>query len=108
MTAAVQQAARVIAEGGFNTGRLYTAEGQRIYWWQLEDGWLLFKDISRMTHGWIQRGGPLFDAGRNPSPNWLMTTYDRGQFETWVPEHSEFFYAARVPDGFDFGPGLRI
>ncbi|OHC95581.1 MAG: hypothetical protein A2792_03570 [Sphingomonadales bacterium RIFCSPHIGHO2_01_FULL_65_20] len=99
-------AARVIAEGGFNTGRLYTANGQQIYWWQLSDGWLLFKDHSRMVHGWIRRTEASIARGPAISPGYLMDRYDHGKFETWCPDHRDYDY--RPPVDFDFGAGLRI
>lgn len=100
----------VTAQGGFNTGRLYTSAGQRIYWWQLSDGWLYFKDVDRMVDGYIDRTAtPESLRLRDVIPAWLMGKYDRG------PERShpggfrcEYNPDFVVPDAFDFGPSLRI
>ena len=96
----------IIATGGFNTGRLYTSEGQRIYWAQRADGWLFFNDIDRMVSGWMERKGPLVAAGRPPVPTWLLIQYDAGKYDFYAPGQTE--RNPSVPDDFDFGPALRI
>lgn len=92
--------------GGFNTGRLYTASGQRIWWMQRPDGWLFFSDIDRMVSGWIERDRTLVDAGRPFSPGWLMSQYDAGRFEFYRPGQSE--RNPTPPADFDYGASLRI
>lgn len=96
----------IIATGGFNTGRLYTQHGQRIFWAQRADGWLFFNDIDRMTSGWVKREGALWQAGRAPVPTWLMARYDGGNFLFYAPDQAE--PNPSVPADFDFGSALRI
>jgi hypothetical protein len=96
----------IIATGGFNTGRLYGRDGQRIFWAQRADGWLFFNDIDRMVCGWIERTGPLAAAGRPPVPSWLLAQYDAGKFEFYAPGQTE--RNPSVPADFDFGAALRI
>lgn len=95
-----------IAQGGFNSGRLYRAEGQRIFWAQRADGWIYFNDIDRMIAGWIKRDGSL-PIERPVSPNWLIAKYDAGKYE-FYPEGGLQERPPLVPEGFDFGPSLRI
>ena len=98
-----------IATGGFNTGRLYTTEGQRIYWGQRADGWLYFTDIDRCISGWMQRETPG-DMSAPVLPGWLMRNYDRNYYQlapiAAIADLEPI--PARVPDGFDFGPTLRL
>jgi hypothetical protein len=96
----------IIATGGFNTGRLYTREGQRIYWAQRADGWLFFNDIDRMVSGWVKRDGALWQSGRPPVPTWLLAQYDAGNYEFYAPNQNERNPSA--PADFDFGAALRI
>jgi hypothetical protein len=108
----------IIATGGFNTGRKYTAEGQRIFWAQRADGWVYFKDADRMIDGWvyfndadrmlsawIKRDGTL-PASHPISPERLMKRYDAGAYE-YKPEGG---HPARIeiPADFDYGTALRI
>ena len=96
----------IVATGGFNTGRLYGREGQRIYWAQRADGWLFFNDIDRMISGWVERTGPLVANGYPPAPKWLLSKYDAGQFAFYAPNQTE--RNPSVPAGFDFGQPLNI
>jgi hypothetical protein len=96
----------IIATGGFNTGRLYTQNGQRIFWAQRADGWLFFNDIDRMVSGWIKRDGALWQVGRAPVPTWVLKQYDAGDYEFYAPNQTE--RNPSVPADFDFGTALRI
>ncbi len=91
-----------IAQGGFNTGRLYRAEGQRIFWAQRADGWVYFNDIDRMISGWLE---PLLIGQIFPRD--VMREYDAGKYE-FYPDPMPEGRPPSVPDGFDFGPMLRI
>lgn len=106
MTDTATASADIIATGGFNTGRLYSANGQRIWWAQRADGWMFFNDIDRMVSGWVKREGALWQAGRAPVPTWLLSKYDAGDFEFYVPGQTE--RNPSVPADFDFGSALRI
>ena len=105
---------KVIAQGGFNTGRLYRQDGQKIYWWLMEvsedEHQIFFKDVSRMTSGYIETLVPgLFERGGATMPPYLMRRYDRGQLECWHKDlRCEFDPEFRVPEGYDFGPKLNI
>ena len=90
---------RIAARGGFNSGRMYSGEGQRIYWALRSDGWLFFSDIDRMIDGWIVIAG-------DPSPFKIMWEYDAGRYEYLFPGQSE--RNPSVPEGFDFGAKLRL
>lgn len=48
----------------FNTGRLYTEDGQRIAWQRFEDTGVYFVDLDRMIHGFIgvHESTPVDDA----------------------------------------------
>ena len=96
----------ITATGGFNTGRLYTAQGQRIFWAQRNDGWLFFNDIDRMISGWVERKATPVELTAPVLPGWLMGQYDNGDFEFYAPGQTE--RNPSVPDDFDFGPALRI
>ena len=100
-------AAPIIATGGFNTGRLYTTHGQRIWWAQRADGWLFFRDVDRMLSGWLLRDGSL-PIDRPASPAWIMRKYDGGSYECWAPPGEMTDGNPAMPDGFDFGPALRL
>lgn len=96
----------ITATGGFNTGRLYTANGQRIWWAQRSDGWLFFNDRDRMVSGWIERTGPLVAAGKPPVPSWLLSKYDEADFHFYAPGQTE--RNPTPPADFDYGNPLRI
>lgn len=101
----------ILAQGGFNTGRLYTQHGQRIFWQQFSDGWLGFYDVDRMVEGWVQRLN-LTPAELAPPvvPGWLVGRYDAGAFQYYPPRehrHARFEAQAAI-NGCDFGPALRI
>ena len=102
-----------IATGGFNTGRLYTAAGQRIWWAQRADGWVYFKDIDRMIDGWLHRSDPVPGGGTGlrtgGSPGfarWLMRGYDNHEHRFSHPGQTERNPSA--PADFDLGAALRI
>lgn len=90
----------IIATGGFNTGRLYSAAGQRIFWAQLADGWVYVNDTDRMINGWVCLDGAAL------SPAWIMRQYDSNKLEYFHPDHS--LPRPRVPAGFDYGASIRI
>jgi hypothetical protein len=104
----------IIATGGFNTGRLYSREGQRIYWAQRNDGWLYFNDIDRMIDGWLPRDmhGAAADTisaaelAKPVSPRWLMNRYDNHKYGYSPAERDG--PNPSVPADFDFGAALRI
>jgi hypothetical protein len=95
----------IIATGGFNTGRTYTAAGQRIFWAQRADGWVYFNDADRMLSAWIKRDGTL-PASYPISPERLMKQYDAGAY-SYKPEggHPE---RIEIPADFDYGTALCI
>lgn len=101
-----------IAQGGFNTGRLYRPEGQRIFWAQRADGWLYFNDIDRMIAAWIkcEADGDKLQKRRDligVNAKWLMAQYDAGRYE-FYPDPRPDERPPSVPEGFDFGAPLRI
>jgi hypothetical protein len=89
----------IAAQGGFNTGRMYRAEGQRIYWAQRPDGWLFFNDIDRMISGWI-------DMDDGPDILEILRKYDAGEYVFSFPGQNE--RNPSVPDDFDFGLKRRL
>lgn len=93
---------QIIAEGGFNTGRLYTKDGQLIDWYQLSNDKLLFKDRSRMGHGFIDRTATTAEV----LPAWLMSKYDNGHFDNHCADFPDYL-APRHLDR-DYGPALKI
>ena len=106
----------IIATGGFNTGRQYTAEGQRIFWAQRADGWVYFKDADRMIDGWIDRDlwGAAADTlsaadllAHPVSPKWLMSRYDNYKY-TYKPHGDTADRNVPVPADIDYGTALRI
>lgn len=68
----------------FNTGRLYTAQGQIILAsWEPENEVIHFADFSRACHGTI--ACPTFAAHfTRPGPlaEFVMNRYDRGEYKT--------------------------
>lgn len=96
-----------IAQGGFNTGRLYTVHGQRIFWAQRADGWLFFKDLDRMLSGWLKRDGSV-PYNWPATPAWIMRQYDGGTYECWAPPGETTARNPTPPADFDYGPALRI
>lgn len=98
---------KVIVQGGFNTGRLYSDDGQKIYYWQFDDGILYFRDLSRGIDGFlrvdeVQRHFPVI-------PGWLMRQYDNNQHAIWPDDVQRYGHRKlAVPAGYDFGPLLRI
>ena len=106
----------IIATGGFNTGRKYTAEGQRIFWAQRADGWVYFKDADRMIDGWIDRDlwGAAADTipaavllAHPVSPQWLMNRYDNHKY-TYQPYGDTAERNPQVPADIDYGASLGI
>jgi hypothetical protein len=105
----------IIATGGFNTGRKYTAAGQRIFWAQRADGWLYFKDADRMIDGWMTRdlwGAaadtiPAAELARPVSPQWLMNRYDNHKY-TYQPYGDTAERNPQAPADLDYGSALRI
>lgn len=104
---------KFIAQGGFNSGRLYSNAGQRIFWAQREDGWLYFNDIDRMIAGWIkspyegEKLAKFREIVGGVNVEWLLKQYDAGRYE-FYPEGGLQERPPSVPEGFDFGPKLRI
>jgi hypothetical protein len=96
-----------LVSGGFNTGRLYSREGPRIFWAARGDGWVYFKDCDRLISGWMHRETPGNHAAP-VLPAWLLGRYDRGEY--LLSPASEAFddIPARIPDCFDFGAALRL
>lgn len=92
----------IAASGGFNTGRMYRAEGQRIYWAQRKDGWLFFNDIDRMISGWIDAD----DMGGGPGLAVIMQNYDANRYHFSAPGQRD--RNPEVPEGYDFGPKRRL
>lgn len=101
--------AKIIAEGGFNTGRLYTRHGQRVYWWWIEGAAgdvIYFYDVDRMCDAYI-KPRPGMERGQVP-PGWLMACYDGGSFDRFDESRFDQGARERIPDDFDFGPALKI
>ncbi len=96
----------IIATGGFNTGRLYSREGQRIFWAQHGDGWVYIYDLDRMIDGWARHTGRFFWDGEAINPAWVMRQYDKGDLEYFHPNRNT--PRPSVPADFDFGAPLRI
>lgn len=103
---------KIIAQGGFNTGRLYTAAGQRIFWTHYSDGQVFFRDRDRMIEGWMDRldpvpgGGHGLATGGSPGfARWLMNRYDANRYELAAPDYR---IPPRTPKDIDFGPALKI
>jgi hypothetical protein len=98
----------IIASGGFNTGRLYTAQGQRVTFWKTDNGWLIFRDRSRMVGGFYPD-----PAAGVPTPGDIMHRYDTGAFQHWRPAElpAAFDWMSRElvdPEGVDMETALRI
>lgn len=112
-TETITDANTIIATGGFNTGRLYSREGQRIFWAQRGDGWVYFSDRDRMIDGWLHRtdpvpgGGAGLRTGGSPGfARWIMRGYDNHEYSFSHPGQTERNPSA--PADFDYGPALRI
>lgn len=75
------------AQGQFNTGRRYTAEGQRIVWAQFNDGAVYFRDRSRLIDGWMQTSFAVVDEQE------VLAMYDSNSYELGAPS-SEHHMAA--------------
>ena len=87
----------IYKEGGFNTGRLYSNLGQRIYWWQDTENFVAFYDVDRMIIGMIN---DPFDNLGAPA-HWITAQYDKGNYSMACQPKC-------MPANFDFGPHLRI
>ncbi len=103
----------IIATGGFNTGRLYSPLGQRIFWAVRADGWVYFNDVDRMISGWSYspdpcagRGGGLKNGGEPGFARWIMREYDGNHYSYTAPNQTERNPSA--PTDFDYGDALRI
>lgn len=102
-----------VATGGFNTGRLYRAEGQRVFWAQRADGWIYFNDIDRMINGWFfadDMATPLpFGPRSDPLgfARWLMKKYDGGSYE-WAPRGETTASNPQTDYDLDYGAALRL
>ena len=98
---------KVVVQGGFSTGRLYADDGQKVYYWQFDDGALYFVDLSRGIDGWlyldeVQRNAPVI-------PGWLMRQYDHNLHVRWPDDFQKYeYHALAVPEGYDFGPLLNL
>ena len=97
----------VLLEGAFNTGRLYTRRGQRIYWWQFEDRTLYFRDVSRMVDGYTQ---PLswLDRGATAPARVIMSHYDGGRHQRWRDDGLEPHKELEVPEDVDWSSFLHF
>ena len=106
----MEQELKIVASGGFNSGRLYSRLGQRIWWVQCEDGWLYFKDVDRMIDGWIKREAPPAQLAKPVLPGWLMNKYDHRVYVDYLVDDYGRQYRPEFqrPADFDFGPALRI
>lgn len=87
----------IIKQGGFNTGRLYSTNGQRIYWWADDDGVVAFYDLDRMICGMLHSP----ELPELVKPAWVLREYDTGRYSMACPP-------GKVPADFDFGPALRL
>jgi hypothetical protein len=97
------EANEIVANGGFNTGRLYTALGQRISWAQRADGWLGFVDHDRMISGWIKREDPIGILSSPIEASWLMHKYDNGKYKIQAPEG----WTWKTPKDLNY-PNIRL
>lgn len=98
-----------ICEGAFNTGRLYTSDGQRIYWWQLDDGSVYFRDVSRMVDGYTgPLGLSLANVATLRAASIIMQRYDRGEHRRWRDDGDEPHKRLKVPTDVVWGPNLEI
>lgn len=97
----------VMLEGAFNTGRLYTRDGQRIYWWQFEDCTLYFRDVSRMVDGYTGTM-PWLDRARASPARLIMAAYDSGQHQRWRDDGLEPHKTLEIPEDAEWGPPLNL
>jgi hypothetical protein len=81
----------IVSQGEFNTGRKYTAEGQRIVWAQFNDGAIYFRDRSRLIDGWI-------DAALATDSAEVLALYDANKYSLKAPssEHHMAGYEAKL------------
>lgn len=100
----------ITAQGGFNTGRRYTRNGQRIYWTQFADGWVYFDDRDRMVDGWIKRDLGLMSLRATPSARWIVSCYDAGEYQPNCPDDIGRTYRPdlQAPADFEYGAALNI
>ncbi len=63
----------------FNTGRLYTANGQRIKAVQMDDGRIAFVDLDRHIAGVFMEDWFAF------TPDGVMQGYDNGWYSLSIP-----------------------
>lgn len=101
--------ASIVSSGGFNTGRLYSKPGQRIWWAQRSDGWLYFFDQDRLINGWIdRRGTPSPMLAKPVLEGWLMTKYDQGAYLMPGDRETPGMTGPTPPADLDYGPPLGI
>jgi hypothetical protein len=80
----------------WNTGRLYTEQGQIIAASLLDDGSVRFVDRSRMIDGVIERADlryePWDDAKENERALCaaVLDAYDFGRFRTWIERYQDW------------------
>lgn len=105
----------IVAQGGFNTGRLYTPEGQLIFWTVYSDRWVVMRDRSRMTECWFINEIALDPVTRVVDPKFAMAIYDSAMVDNerqiWFhygPDERRNDSANRAPKDFDYGPALNI
>lgn len=92
----------IVIQRGFNTGRLYTEHGQRIYYVQYDDGEVFFRDLDRLISGWLY----MDNSSNIATPKWIMSRYDSGKYD-FIPRNNRKFPPS-TPENYDFGRGLRI
>lgn len=82
----------IASQGEFNTGRKYTAEGQRIVWAQFNDGAVYFRDRSRLIDGWMHTNFATVDAPE------ILAMYDANSYSMMAPssEHHMAGYQAEL------------
>lgn len=65
---------------GFNTGRCYQADGQRISWVVSEDRAILFNDHSRGISGRLTEDHEDLLPGERLDSRFVLAAYDRGHY----------------------------
>ena len=76
----------------FNTGRLYTKNGQQIVAAMNDDGVCYFYDRSRMIDGWITRRLPRL------TPEAVMLNYDANNYALSRPDMMSMSDATMISD----------
>lgn len=70
----------------FNTGRGYTAEGQRIAVIRYNEEWVMFEDIDRNVGGFIRWPEEMEKDLGEIDQGTVMNVYDKGGFPTSAPD----------------------